>query len=303
MAQYDSYQNKQTPADADSVLICDSATTKNKQTLFSGIYNWLQAKIHALTASTSAWGSYDKVLVDRDGTLARIDYSLLAKAIIEEYSGSSLAGVSQSVKAVLDSPMNIPTSIPSNSDLDDYHASGSFYCSSSTIGGTLSHNPAGSNSFILIVLKRGANNTGHVTQIVYTSNKSFTRIYSSGAWGDWYRYEGMPMDMTAYRIELVGVPTGYVHTFNLSNSGRYLLLGITASSSQNVFLMVAVSSTGGVVTTEIYKGDNVTITKDTRTLTITRTDNAIKFYAVKFSGSLTLEEPASATLTSTTEGA
>ena len=104
MAIWTNYTSKSTPADNDTLLEYDATGRALKQTPFSGVYNWLQAKIHALTASTGAWAaSTDKLLTDRNGTLSRIDYSVLAKAIVEEYAGSSVAGANQAIKTALDS--------------------------------------------------------------------------------------------------------------------------------------------------------------------------------------------------------
>ena len=104
MAIWTNYTSKSTPADNDTLLEYDATGRALKQTPFSGVYNWLQAKIHALTASTGAWApSTDKLLTDRNGTLSRIDYSVLAKAIVEEYTGSSVAGANQAIKTALDS--------------------------------------------------------------------------------------------------------------------------------------------------------------------------------------------------------
>ena len=53
--------------------------------------------------STSAWDeASDQLLVDRSGVTFKIDYNLLAKAIIEEYEGSSLGGTKQSIKSSFD---------------------------------------------------------------------------------------------------------------------------------------------------------------------------------------------------------
>lgn len=104
MAIWTNYTSKSTPADNDTLLEYDATGRALKQTPFSGVYNWLQAKIHALTASAGAWAaSTDKLLTDRNGTLSRIDYSVLAKAIVEEYTGSSVAGANQAIKTALDS--------------------------------------------------------------------------------------------------------------------------------------------------------------------------------------------------------
>ena len=102
MAIWTNYPSKTTPADNDSVLEYDATGRALKQTPFSGIYNWLQSKIHGLTASTADLApSTDKLLLDKNGTLSRIDYSILAKAIIEQYNSSTLGGSAQSLQSAI----------------------------------------------------------------------------------------------------------------------------------------------------------------------------------------------------------
>lgn len=60
-------------------------------------------RIFNLTKKTGNLTSNDFFGVDNGSTVNKIDYNALAKAIIEQYTGSSLAGSAQSVKAALDS--------------------------------------------------------------------------------------------------------------------------------------------------------------------------------------------------------
>lgn len=61
-------------------------------------------KVTAIDAS-------DQLFVSDGGTaLAKIDYNVLAKAIIEQYTGSSVAGKAQSLKAALDT-LNSKTAV------------------------------------------------------------------------------------------------------------------------------------------------------------------------------------------------
>ena len=59
-------------------------------------------RIFNLTKKTGNLTSNDFFGVDNGSTVNKIDYNALAKAIIEQYTGSSLAGSAQSVKAALD---------------------------------------------------------------------------------------------------------------------------------------------------------------------------------------------------------
>lgn len=188
MAIWTNYTSKSTPADNDTLLEYDATGRALKQTPFSGVYNWLQAKIHALTASTGAWAaSTDKLLTDRNGTLSRIDYSVLAKAIVEEYTGSSVAGSNQAIKTALDSlnsntyRLTIGTPIPSGSDLNTFLTPGNYYCSNSTQAATLLHCPITNKGFAMKV--EATNTNTSVLQTIFTRDTQeiiYRRSYYSG---------------------------------------------------------------------------------------------------------------------------
>ena len=58
--------------------------------------------VNTVTAATAV-AAGDSLLVSKSNTtLQKIDYNLLAKAIIEQYTGSTLAGSAQSLKSALD---------------------------------------------------------------------------------------------------------------------------------------------------------------------------------------------------------
>lgn len=60
-------------------------------------------RIANLSTKSGSMSSSDKFVTDNGTTVTKIDYNALAKAIIEQYTGSTLAGSAQSVKAALDS--------------------------------------------------------------------------------------------------------------------------------------------------------------------------------------------------------
>ena len=47
MANWDSYTQKSTPEDADTLMIKDTSGATNKRTPFSGVWNWIKSKIEA----------------------------------------------------------------------------------------------------------------------------------------------------------------------------------------------------------------------------------------------------------------
>ena len=102
MPKINTYTDNATIEDVDAVLTYDpSGSGATKLTTFARIASWVSAKLAALgkkTAITSA----DQILMVNGSAAARIDYNVLAKAIIEQYAGSTVAGSAQSVKAALD---------------------------------------------------------------------------------------------------------------------------------------------------------------------------------------------------------
>ena len=59
-------------------------------------------RIFNLSNKSGSLTSSDKFVLDNGTNVMKIDYNALAKAIIEQYTGSTLAGSAQSVKAALD---------------------------------------------------------------------------------------------------------------------------------------------------------------------------------------------------------
>ena len=75
--------------------------------------------VNTVTSAT-AIATGDSLMVSKSNTtLQKIDYNLLAKAIIEQYTGSSVAGKSQTLKDALDAlNSNVtPAAINSGTDL------------------------------------------------------------------------------------------------------------------------------------------------------------------------------------------
>lgn len=250
MAIWTNYTSKSTPADNDTLLEYDATGGALKQTPFSGVYNWLQAKIHALTASTGAWApSTDKLLTDRNGTLSRIDYSVLAKAIVEEYAGSSVAGANQAIKTALDSLnsktwtlSNSPNSnITSGQDLDSFLTPGVFDCASSSIASSLLHCPTDvTTGFRLIVTQSGYGTSSYAVQIILMGSGSvgtpreYRRAYVGGSPpnGTWSNWEKTPtraeMDAVSSKVSsdrvivtnlltyVRGLPRGFIAFYSSS---------------------------------------------------------------------------------------
>lgn len=75
--------------------------------------------------------------VDNGTKVEKAAYAEVVKQGIEEYAGSTLAGSAQTVKSAIDALnskniFNLGTSIPANSDLNNYTAFGNYFSSSAS---------------------------------------------------------------------------------------------------------------------------------------------------------------------------
>lgn len=61
-----------------------------------------QQNINSATVATTITGSDSVFISKNDNALQKIDYDLLAKAIIEQYTGSTLGGSARSLKTAID---------------------------------------------------------------------------------------------------------------------------------------------------------------------------------------------------------
>ena len=140
------------------------------------------------STSATAIASGDSLLVSKSNTtLQKIDYNLLAKAIIEQYTGSTLAGSAQSLKSALDAlnskwQLTVVSNI--NGDAIDTYVNTGIY------EGWFRLMPA--NAFdqtwgILIVI--GINPNVVREQIQITPQGIAARHWESGSWGDWAKVD------------------------------------------------------------------------------------------------------------------
>lgn len=103
MPRINTYSDNASIENDDKLLTYDTQGAATKLTAFSTIWNWIVSKLHALTSSSAALTpSTDRVLMDKNGTMTRVEPSTVAKYGIETYNGSTIAGSAQTVKAALD---------------------------------------------------------------------------------------------------------------------------------------------------------------------------------------------------------
>ena len=103
MPRINQYTDNTTIENDDKMLTYDTQGAATKLTAFSTIWNWIVSKLHALTSSSAALTpSTDRVLMDKNGTMTRVEPAAVAKYGIETYNGSTIAGSAQTVKSALD---------------------------------------------------------------------------------------------------------------------------------------------------------------------------------------------------------
>ena len=182
MPKINTYTDNATIEDVDAVLTYDPAGSgATKLTTFGRIATWVSTKLAGLAKKTTI-SSADQILMVNGSAANRIDYNVLAKAILEEYAASTLAGSAQSVQSALDTlkSSTIPQALPNNTDLDTVTAKGNYYCNSTAY--TYSNCPVSAVGFTLEVLSKG----GTKNQILFaTTGRMYYRTQTATGWGTW----------------------------------------------------------------------------------------------------------------------
>lgn len=152
-------------------------------------------QIHELATKSGNLSSSDFLVVDNGTVTAKIDYTKLAKAIVEQYNGSTLAGSAQTLQNALNG-LNTNTEnmytktgtvISSDGeDLNTYWTMGKYYCQSSARAQTLQNCPTDAG-FSLYVIRR---TTGGGTQLIEDNVGELYIRYnntngSTTAWQPW----------------------------------------------------------------------------------------------------------------------
>ena len=147
-------------------------------------------RIFNLSNKSGSLTSSDKFVLDNGTNVMKIDYNALAKAIIEQYTGSTLAGSAQSVKAALDALnsktlASLGTSIPVNSNLNGYTSPGRYYAGDTT--GITNVPVANATAIDLLVFPRAsAGRTWQICFIYRTSPSVYIRAMKSASeFTDW----------------------------------------------------------------------------------------------------------------------
>lgn len=114
----------------------------------------------------------------------KIDYNALARAIIEQYTGSTIGGAAQSVKAAVDTlnsnitidASNKHTRIPPGSDFNSYTTPGVYYVTSDSDGATMVNAPRKASGKLIVMARHTAE---YLVQYYYPSTVSFIRYVRS----------------------------------------------------------------------------------------------------------------------------
>lgn len=195
MPRINTYTDNTSIEDDDKLLTYDTQGAATKLTAFSRIWTWVQAKFHALSTSSTAWNSNDKMIVDRNGTIARVDASIPAKNIVETYNGSTLAGSAQSVKTAIDA-LNSKFSYETITDFNTFKTSstsGTVRRYGESTGGAATHPPVEGGNYTFRGYVEGAASGSYCTQhftIEYATKltdrgRSFIRACINGTWEPW----------------------------------------------------------------------------------------------------------------------
>lgn len=271
MAVFNSYSKKTLPADDDTVLIYDSANGNNKQ----------------------------------------LKYSDLAKAIIEQYTGTTLNGSAQSVKSFVDK--FVGTNITNGTDLNDLIVPGFYYCVSSTIAGSLANCPTTAVNFTLIVMNKGGALTRNQILISGGSaiSRIFTRTRTSSAWSAWKSFASMEDDFQPLQEQIGAlryveflINAGATKTFTLPNAIQFKLITMSITTECMSEVLIVTANNGNLFYTEIQKGTSITIDYSVKNkLTLTNSGAygmRVRFLIFTENKTITLDEPEALTTTSAT---
>lgn len=151
-------------------------------------------KESALAAITTITQSDLIRAVTAAGASRRITVANLAKAIIENYTGSSLAGSSQSVKAALDSLnskllVGVGVSIPENSDLNDFKTPGIYRISGTSVASSTANIPKSQAGKLIVMNTSNANYIIQEYQPYNAINEVYRRRHTD-SWSVWYVFAG-----------------------------------------------------------------------------------------------------------------
>lgn len=236
-------------------------------------------QIHELPDVT-AIGSGGYFATDNGSQTTKIDYDALAKAIIEQYSASTLAGSAQSVKAALDGLMqkSLPTeiaprtTIASGDDLNAYTSPGIYRCATASIAASLSNCPISNVGFNLDVAQlynvafayqRITASTGATSSAVVEVYERFINVRDS-MYGTWKKVptraevDALSSNMASITFtRMIATTSGTTAT--LPSNYRGILKTVDSSADRCGLYIVRTASNGNVNCTPVREATALTI--------------------------------------------
>ena len=231
------------------------------------------AHISDLSSATQI-KSGDVLPMDRGSSTLKIDYNVLAKCIIEQYSGSSLGGTAQSVKNALDTiqtdhfDLKRGTLISKGTDLNSLTAVGTYYCPSSSNAESYSNCPITNRGFKMVVMETCYTAPSYVVQTIYSVMSSgangytveYTRTYgSSSGWTPWVQ----ALTRADFNMAFVshGTLPSKTDLDTVRNVGVYLLTSQnTYTHAPSTYGMLEVVNAIGLATASSTVMQRITIT-------------------------------------------
>ena len=262
--------------------------------------------VNTVTAATAV-AAGDSLLVSKSNTtLQKIDYNLLAKAIIEQYTGSILAGSAQSLKSALDATYLLTggISIPNDANIDTYTIPGKYGTHSSTIARTISGLPfekgSSSNSaFNLIVENSAFNDPSARRQILqfYNDRYQWVRYGTTSSWTTSWERQPTRAEMDVLNSNLNGISfvkasinASASVVANISANTKVILYVIGAAGGRGEYIINR-SGGGGIGYNAVLDSPNVPIVTNDSNGTITINNNTSAVVSISFIvlfGSLTI---------------
>ena len=267
MAIFNSYASKSLPDNNDTVLIYDSATGKNTQ----------------------------------------MKYGDLARAIIEQYAGSSLNGSNQSVKNAINSAVG--TNIAANTDLNSLTVPGFYYCPGASTTQSLENCPTTAN-FTMIVMRKSADLQNQLIIAGNATTRIYVRTRTSSAWQPWKsiatteEVQSLQEQIGVLRYVEFLVNADSTKIFSLPNAIQFKLITMSIDTECMSEVLIVTANNGNLFYTEILKGTSITIDYSVKNkLTLTNSGAygmRVRFLIFTSGKTITMDEDPETTTESTT---
>lgn len=151
-----------------------------------------------LTTLTASLASGTLFHVEKSGKAYNIDYTKLAKSIVEEYNGSTLGGSAQSVQAAIGALnssaylLDGATPITNNSDLNTYITPGNYQVKFAADAASISNIPV-KTAGVLKVERSGYASNNYKRQTFYEFNNAYEHIrYTNDNGNTWSTWAKVP---------------------------------------------------------------------------------------------------------------